>query len=386
MITVLAIGYDRKLFDEKSAERARMNACANVVGALHLIIFSRKSHGCVHVRDGNLFLYPTDSRSRLGMLSAAYRLGSRIIRAQCADRGAWVISAQDPFEAGLVGYLLRARHGIPLQVQEHGDFFGDVWWRNERMLNRVRFVFGKWLVRHADGVRAVSRRVVRHLAALHVPPERIATRAVTSELAAFRAPGPALQSHDLHVRYPDAEAVVLAVGRLVKEKNFALLIRAFGRVTLEHPTAHLVIVGSGPEEPRIVRLIRQCALSGRVSLVPWTDDIVSYMKSADIFAVSSYREGWGRVIVEAMAAGLPGVVTDVGCVGEVFMHDRHGIVVPVDDARALARALARLIADPALRRQYGEQSARDAVARASTEPAYARAWLGTFTCCVARHD
>src|SRR3990167_318289 len=140
MITVLAIGYDRKLFDEKSGERARMNACANMVGALHLIIFSRKSHGCVPVRDGTLFLYPTDSRSRLGMLSAAYRLRSRILRAQCADRGAWGLSAQDPFEAGLVGYLLRARHGIPLQVQEHGDFFGGTaWWRNECVLNRVRF-------------------------------------------------------------------------------------------------------------------------------------------------------------------------------------------------------------------------------------------------------
>src|SRR3989338_11231325 len=250
MITVLAIGYDRRLFDEKSAERARMNACANVVGALHLIIFSRKSHGCVHVRDGNLFLYPTDSRSRLGMLSAAYRLGSRIIRAQCADRGAWVISAQDPVEAGLVGYLLRARHGIPLQVQEHGDFFGDVWWRNERMLNRVRFVFGKWLMLRADCVRAVSKRAAAHLTALGVDTSRIAVLPVAAVLETFRTAGHPPKSCDLQVRYPDAEAVVLAVGRLVKEKNFALLIRAFGRVALEHPKAHLVIVGSGPEKPQ----------------------------------------------------------------------------------------------------------------------------------------
>ena len=247
-------------------------------------------------------------------------------------------------------------------------------------------MLGKWFLGRADCARAVSKRVMAHLVAFGVDASRITVLPVAVALAAFRTAGRPPESRDLHVRYPDAEAVVLAAGRLVKEKNFASLICAFGRVTLLHPTAQLVIVGSGPEEPRIVRLIERCALSGHVSLFPWTDDIASYMKSADIFAVSSYREGWGRVIVEAMAVGLPGVVTDVGCVGEVFVHDRHGIVVPVDDERALARALARLITDPALRRQYGEQSARDAVAHAAAEPEYARAWLGTFACCIARHD
>lgn len=389
MTSVLAIGYGRQIFDEKHSERRRIEACARVVHALHMIVFSEKKHTCVPVHADPLFIHPTDSRSRMHMLLDAYKIGSSVLRnagvkkrqSAKAKEDQWIVSAQDPFEAGLVGYLLHLRYHVRLQVQEHGDFFGGMSWRRERLLNRARYLFGKWLLRRAGCVRAVSVRVAQHLVAVGVNPLRISILAVASDTVAFREARPIPKEHDLRVRYPDAETIILAVGRLVKEKNLALLIRAFRGVVEAYPRARLVIVGSGPEEAALRGMVGVSGLSARVSLLPWTNDVASYMHSADIFALSSYREGWGRVILEAMAAGLPGVVTDVGCVGEVFIHDRHGIVVPVDDTEAFQKALQMLIADPQRRRQCGTSAAHDSALFIAQQKPYAEMWLETIHAC-----
>lgn len=381
MMSVLAIGYGRHLFDVENTEHKRLVACAEVVDALHMIVFSRSGHTCADMRDRSLHLHPTQSRSQIGMLFDAYRIGSSVFRSGGSSQHSWIISTQDPFEAGLVGYLLHLRYRIPLQVQEHGDFFGSSWWRTERFLNRLRYVFGKWLLRRAECVRTVSKRVKAHLAAIGVDSARVATLAVFSDTTAFTSHTTIADAHNLRAQYPGDAVSILAVGRLVKEKNFALLIRAFGEVVAAHPTARLVIIGSGSEKFMLMELVKNLDLSSHISFIPWTDDLVSYMRSADIFSLSSYREGWGRVIIEAMAAGLPGVVTDVGCVGEIFINKRHGIVVPVADQEAFRYALEALVSDVGLRREYGEAARRDSATYAASQGPYAQAWRATFALC-----
>lgn len=385
MKSVLTVGYGRNLFDEKNSDRMRLAACARVTDVLHIIVFSQKKHRCAPVHAGSLHLYPTQSRFRLQMFYDAYKIGNMLLRDALAHKDAkrdnWVISAQDPFEAGLVGYLLHLQYGVLLQVQEHGDFFGGTWWRRERLTNQIRYAFGKWLLRRADCVRAVSKRVAEHLIVSGVDARRITTLAVASDLTAFVKRDAIKDSHNLRVLYPDAEEIVLAVGRLVKEKNFASLIRAFKKVTIQHNKAQLVIVGSGSEKNKLVKLVKVFGLSARVSFIPWANNVASYMRSADIFALSSYREGWSRVIVEAMTAGLPCVVTDVGCVGDVCIDRRHGIVVPVNDTRAFTEALCQLIADPRLRHEYGEAAARDSALFLAHQKPYADAWLTTLEVC-----
>jgi glycosyltransferase involved in cell wall biosynthesis len=381
MMSVLAVGYSKAVFDARSGERARLAACAHAVGALHLVVFSRKTEPYAAARDGPLHLYPTRSRSRIGMLFDAYRIGSAVLASRESEGTQWCVSAQDPFEAGLIGRLLSRRYRVPLQVQEHGDFFGGAWWRTESALNRVRYLFGTWLVLRADCVRVVSKRVKEHLVAVGVDARKIAMLSVASDTAAFSATGPIPAERDLRARYPDGEAIVIAVGRLVKEKNFALLINAFADVVRRHDTAHLVIVGSGPEEAALRALAAARGISENVSFVSWTDDVASYMRTADIFALSSYREGWGRAVIEGMSAGIPGVVTDVGCAGEAFIHERHGLVVPVDDIAAFSQALRKLIANPALRLRYGAAERTGAAPYRVSVTEYAEAWKATFATC-----
>ena len=368
---VLSISYGRHLFIHGDPERERMRVCSEALASHHMIIFSDKSHGlkedCVSEK---LTLYPTNSFFHIGKIIDAALLGVRIVRA--SPKGTrWCISAQDPLGAGVVGYLLRWITRHPLLIQEHGDIFGGDYWRQESRGNALWSYVARFLVRRADRVRAVSKRVHEHLQDLGVPASRIVTLPVYTDI-------PALQeiavTTDLRALYPEASCIVLSVARFVPQKNLTLLVRAFKKLHMENPKARLVLVGRGSEEKRMQEEIAQCGLAESVTIMPWATDVVSLMKTADIYALSSNYEGWARVLVEAMACGLPIVTTAVGCAGEVCKDGVHGSVVPVGDENAFADALISLAGDADRRCTYGQAGKEDARTVFGNREAYVRTW------------
>lgn len=88
-------------------------------------------------------------------------------------------------------------------------------------------------------------------------------------------------------------------------------------------------------------------------LEPWTNDLASYYKGADVYLLTSNYEGYGRTAVEAAACGLPVVMTDVGLAGEFIVDGFNGIVCPVGNTAAVTEALTRLIEKPSLRQEMG---------------------------------
>ncbi len=368
---VLSISYGRHLFIEGDPERERMCVCSDALASHHMIIFSDKSHGLSGDRvSDTLTLHPTNSFFHIGKIIDATLLGVRIVRA--SSKGTqWCISAQDSLGAGVVGYLLRWIIRHPLLIQEHGDIFGGDYWRQESRGNALWYYVARFLVRRADRVRAVSKRVHEHLQDLGVPASRIVTLPVYTDI-------PALQeiavTTDLRALYPDASCIVLSVARFVPQKNLLLLVRAFKKLHTENQKARLVLVGRGSEEKNIREEIATCGLVGSVTIMPWTKDIVSLMKTADIYALSSNYEGWARVLVEAMACGLPIVTTAVGCAGEVCKDGVHGSVVPVGDENVFADALISLAGDADRRRTYSHAGKTDAPTIFSNQDAYVRTW------------
>ena len=108
---------------------------------------------------------------------------------------------------------------------------------------------------------------------------------------------------------PGEPPVILSVGRLTKAKDYPTLIRAFARVRREHP-ARLMILGEGEERPKLEALIRELDLEEDVSLPGFVDNPYAYMARSAVFVLSSAWEGFGNVLVEAMAVGTPVVSTD----------------------------------------------------------------------------
>lgn len=130
---------------------------------------------------------------------------------------------------------------------------------------------------------------------------------------------------------------VLAVGRLVPEKNQVALLRAFALVADDHPDTDLWIVGDGPLRQELESLRDDLGLAGRVFLMGARHDVPELMRAADLLVLSSRVEGFGLVVAEAMASGVLVVATDVGGVAEVMGN--HGFLVPPDDVAALAQGI-----------------------------------------------
>jgi glycosyltransferase involved in cell wall biosynthesis len=145
--------------------------------------------------------------------------------------------------------------------------------------------------------------------------------------------------------------VLVSVGRFKAPKDFLTLVRAFSELP---PGGFSVrLIGSGPEQSTVAAAIRELGLTEAVELLGDRDDVPELLAEADIFVLSTLSEGLPMTVLEAMAAGVPVVASDVGGVPEVVVHEETGLLVPAGDSRALGSALARLIAQPELRRRFG---------------------------------
>ncbi|MEQ1717713.1 MAG: glycosyltransferase [Hyphomicrobium sp.] len=145
--------------------------------------------------------------------------------------------------------------------------------------------------------------------------------------------------------------VFLAVGRMVPEKDFITLVRAFAR--LDRPGARLVILGKGPDEAKVKAEIQRLGMSDRITLPGYCKEPWRYYAEAKCFVLSSNSEPFGNVIVEAMAYGLPVVATACSGPQEILRHGEFGRIVAVGSDLQLAHAMAATLdnpGDPAARR------------------------------------
>ena len=150
------------------------------------------------------------------------------------------------------------------------------------------------------------------------------------------------------------EPLILGVGRLDPQKGFDRLIEAFAR--LDHRRWRLVIAGEGPERANLERLIAAQRLDN-VTLIGRQKEIESWYRRASIFVLSSRREGFPNVLLEAMAHGCACVAFDCPYgPGEIIEADRDGILVPDQDLTALTESLGRLMEDASLRARLGKRA------------------------------
>lgn len=203
---------------------------------------------------------------------------------------------------------------------------------------------------HANAIVAVSNGVADDLASTtglnHQNITTIYNPVVTPELKEYaRIP----LKHPWFA--PGAPPLVLAVGRLTLQKDFASLLRAFARVRMVRP-ARLMILGDGSRRQDLNILAERLGVVDDVALPGFVANPYAYMARASVFALSSAWEGFGNVLVEALACGCPVVSTDCPSgPAEILDHGVYGRLVPVGDDAALAAAiLATLDAPPDARR------------------------------------
>lgn len=150
---------------------------------------------------------------------------------------------------------------------------------------------------------------------------------------------------------------VIAVGRLDYVKGFDLLIRAWKQVNDKYPDWQLTIWGEGKDRQQLEQLRNSLGLQTVVSMPGRTKDVVSQYGRSSIFVLSSREEGFGNVMTEAEACGLPILAFDCPYgPREVVADGRNGYLVPLGDVDGMARRLIQLIGDEPLRQQLGRES------------------------------
>jgi glycosyltransferase involved in cell wall biosynthesis len=169
---------------------------------------------------------------------------------------------------------------------------------------------------------------------------------------------------------------ILAVGRLKPPKDFQTLVEALA--ALPHGSFDALIVGDGPDRARLEEQIRELWLTGRVRLAGQRRDVPELLAGADVFVLPSRSEGHPVSVLEAMAAGVPVVASRVGGIPEQVEDGVTGLLVEPGDPEALAAALGRLAADPALRRRLGVAGRRRAE-KAFDLDAFRRAHLEVYS-------
>lgn len=317
----------------------------------------------------------------------AGRLGSTAF----TSKAAWLLSVVPALTAYLnrrrptallsaLGYpnvaaLLACRSGSAptrVVVSEHNHLSTSV----ARAHKRHKKIFPNLAARlypAADGIVAVSHGVADDLAqTLRLPRSRITTiynPVFRSEIAIEAQARPA------HAWLaPDTPPVLLGIGKLKPQKDFACLIRAFARVRATRPV-RLILLGDGPQREALLALARTLGVADAIALPGFVANPFAYLGRAAAFVLSSAWEGLANVVIEALACGCPVVSTDCPSgPAEILAGGKYGRLVPVGDDRALANAIAATLDAPPGRERLRDRARDFSVDRAATQ--YRRVLLG----------
>ena len=223
-------------------------------------------------------------------------------------------------------------------------------------------------LRRADRVIAISRDIEARLLECDLPHERIVRIPNAIDLGRFH-PVSEAEQHALRrsLSLPAGRDLVLYAGRLSRAKGIAMLIEAWPQILAQHPDLVLVMVGSGQGswddcEAQVTRFVREHGLADRVIFTGQSEQVWQYMQVADVFVSPSEYEGFGLTVVEAMASGLPTVVTSVGVAPELIEQGVNGFLFEPKNPRAAIEAVEACLAARDRWRAIGM------AARESTQP------------------
>ena len=238
----------------------------------------------------------------------------------------------------------------------------------------------RWSLRSADRIITVSNAAAEDLSRLGIPRDKISAlhHAISPEWNAKTDPA-AVQALRAEFGLKDEEPVLLAVGRLSREKGHLDLVTAFGRLKQAHPglNVRLIIVGDGPERPGVEQAIETFQIGQQVTLAGQRNDVRAFYALAKAMVLPSLSEGSPIVLLEAMAARVPVVATAVGGIPEIVTDGESALLVEARHPDAWAGALHRILTDTQLAHDLAAR-AREVVLEHHSPAANLRARLAIY--------
>ena len=223
---------------------------------------------------------------------------------------------------------------------------------NTERTPRLRIFLDRLTMPLVDVYISNSRRVAEALIARGFPRRKIQVCPTGIDPRPFLEAPPKDQARAL-LDLPQGGLIATCVANLRPVKDHPLLFDACARLWRQGMEFLLLLAGGGPEEKELrARAVRE-GYEGRIRFLGLVKEIPAVLAASDVFVLASHSEGLPRSLMEAMAAGLPVVATDVGGVCELMVHEETGLLVPKGDSGGFARAIGRLLNDAGQRRSMG---------------------------------
>lgn len=336
-----------------AAERHKLYG--KYVDSLDIIVMNRGKAEVKKLSD-EVRAYPTNSLSRFFYFWDAYKIGKKIYNKRKFD----LVVCQDPFLTGLSGYLLKKKTGCKLIVHSHGDFFGNFYWLKENWFNFPFVLIGNFVIQRADAIRAVSKGVAENFIKMGFKREKIYQISTPVDLNKFSNYNKN-KVQEIRKKY-ERKKIVFFVGRLVQAKNISLLIDSFQEALLEYKDAVLLIAGSGEQKQELEEKIKNEKLENNIFLLGAIDhnDLPSYYRVCDFFVLPSTNESFGKVLLEAAAAGKTSVASKTLGAQEIIKDGETGFIVPINDKNELKNKILKLLTGDELRKRMGDSARENA--------------------------
>lgn len=339
---ILSIGLDNSILDKNSFLAKRIIEYGNLVKKYTVIVPSKEDQEVVLSNQANAI--GVGSINKAIALFKIYKTAQKLLYEDKYD----IITVQDQYYLALAGWILAKKFKFGMEIQIHGF----------EKYRGLRKMIAKFVIPKANSIRAVSQRLKKQMIGeFGVDSEKITVIPVHADIMNQES---GIRNYGINDKF-----VFLTVGRLVPIKNIEMQIRAMAKIvgTQNFVSANkkieLWIVGEGEEKEKLKNLCYALCVMRYVKFLGWQDDLRKFYEQADVFLLTSNYEGWGMVAVEAASHGLPIIMTDVGCAGEVIKNGENGIVISAGRQEELENAMIRLMEEKELRKRFGENARQE---------------------------
>ena len=347
---VLMISIDKTLLgaDYSGDVLERHQKYAEKIGSLDIIIMSKKWLKKRKI-SSQLTVYPTNSSTKLNYIFDTYEIAKNIYWPDKFD----LIVCQDPFLTGLAGWLIKKRFKVPLLIHFHGDFWNNKYWLFEKgrwWFNWFFFLISKLIVARADGIRVVSSGIKNKLIKSGISKDKIRVISTPVNIEKFekydngKVDGLRLKNKN--------HKTIINVGRKDPSKDYKTLYKAIELVYQDYKKLAFWQIGSKSYLRGKIKADENLILNSLDKIKQ--EDLINYYNASDIYVSSSCSESFGKVLIEAMACGLPVVATTTTGSKEVIKNGVNGFLVPIGDSQALARKILYLLNNPDKAKEMGQ--------------------------------
>ena len=347
---VLSFSLDPQILKSESVVASRSIRYGSVIDAFTVIV---PSHQKVTVTlSDHVIVYGTGGTFKLAQLIGMFLLARKL----CATEQYDVVSSQDTYFLGLLAWLVGKKYKMGIEVQVLGI----------EKLSFLRKKLSQFVLTHAGSIRVLSTGLKKRLVIeFGIPEDKMLLVPIyvdVSSLGFNKTNLTDMQRNEIQTqekkfkeKYANRFNIV-SVNRLVSIKNIPMQLTAIARLQDSFPNLLLHIVGEGPLHDALQQQIETMHLQEHVILEGFKSgpELSPFFSQSDCFVLTSDFEGYGMVVIEAATAGLPIVMTDVGCAGEVIVNEQSGLVIPPKATDQLQHALEKIITNQTLRTHLKE--------------------------------